>query len=71
MEKEGQRLLSGSRFGFKASLFLMFELGDFSAISRVVVVLFEIVISHVRKFRILRKLTYDTGNRFTDSYFLW
>jgi hypothetical protein len=38
-EKEGQRLLSGSIFGFKASLFLLFKFGDCSAISRVVVFL--------------------------------
>jgi hypothetical protein len=42
-ENEGQRLLSGSSFGFKASLFLLFKFGDFSAISRVVVVLVTIV----------------------------
>jgi hypothetical protein len=38
-KKEGQRLLSGYSFGFKASLFLLFKFGNLSAISRVVVVL--------------------------------
>jgi hypothetical protein len=45
--KEGQRLLSGSSFGFKASLFLLFKFGDCSAIRRVVVVLVTIMTSHV------------------------
>jgi hypothetical protein len=38
-ETEGQNVLSGSRFGFKATLFLLFKFGNSSAISRVVVVL--------------------------------
>jgi hypothetical protein len=64
-EKEGQRLLSGSSFGFKASLvlFLLFKFGYYSAISRVVVVLFTIVTSHVGPLMILRRLAYTTGNR--------
>jgi hypothetical protein len=64
--KEGQRLLSGSSFGFKASLvvFLMFKFGNCSAISRVVVVLVTIVTPHVRTLMILRRLAYINGNRF-------
>jgi hypothetical protein len=46
-EKEGKRLLSGSSFGFKASLFLLFKFGNCSAISRVVVILVTIVTPHV------------------------
>jgi hypothetical protein len=38
-KKTRQRLLSGFSFGFKASLFLLFEFGDCSAIIRIVVVL--------------------------------
>jgi hypothetical protein len=55
-EKEGQSLLSGSSFGFKASLvlFLLFKFGYFSAISRVVVVLVTIVTPHVGPLMILR-----------------
>jgi hypothetical protein len=68
-EKEGQRLLSGTSFGFKASLvlFLLIEFGDCSAISRVVVVLVTIVTPHVGSHTILRRLAYTTGNR---KYFL-
>jgi hypothetical protein len=45
---EGQRLLSGSSFGLKAShlFFLLFEFGNCSAISRVVVVLVTMVTPH-------------------------
>jgi hypothetical protein len=46
-EKEHQRMLSGSSFGFKASLFLMFKFVNCSAISCVVVDLVTIVTSHV------------------------
>jgi hypothetical protein len=42
-EKEGQRLLSRSIFGVKVSLILLFKFGNYSAISRVVVVLVTIV----------------------------
>jgi hypothetical protein len=69
-EKEGQRLLSGSSFGFKTSLFLLFKFGDCSAISRVVVVLVTIVTPHVGPLMILRRLAYTTGNRFTYAYYL-
>jgi hypothetical protein len=64
-EYEGQRLLSGSSFGFKASLFLflLFKFGDCSEISRVVVVLVTIVTLHVGPFMIFRRLAYTTGNR--------
>jgi hypothetical protein len=57
-EKEGQRLLSGFSFGFKASLvvFLLFELGDCSTISRVVFVLVTIVIPHIGPLMILEDL---------------
>jgi hypothetical protein len=67
-EKEGQRLLSGSSFGFKASLFLLFKFGDCSAISGVVVVLVTIVTLHVGTLMILRRLAYTTGNRFFIIY---
>jgi hypothetical protein len=65
-EKEGQRLLSGSSFGFKSSLalFLLFKFGDCSAISRVVVVLVTIVTPHVGPLMMFRRLAYTTGNRF-------
>jgi hypothetical protein len=46
-EKQGQIRLSGSSFGFKASLFLLFKFGNCSAISRVVVALVTIVTPHV------------------------
>jgi hypothetical protein len=46
-EKEGQRLLSGSSFGFIENIFLLIEFGDCSAISRVVFVLVTIVTPHV------------------------
>jgi hypothetical protein len=71
-EKEGQRLLSGSSFGFKSSLvvFLLFNFGDFSAISRVVVVLVTIVTPHVGPLMIFRRLVYTTGNRCTYAYYL-
>jgi hypothetical protein len=61
--KEGQRLLSWSGLGFKASLFLLFKFGDYSAISRVVVVLITIVTPHVEPLMILRRLSYTTDNR--------
>jgi hypothetical protein len=69
-EKEGQRLLSGSSFGFKASLFLLFKFGDCSAISRVVVVPVTIVTPHVGHLMIFRRLSYTTGNRCTYSNYL-
>jgi hypothetical protein len=68
--KEGQRLLSGSSFGFKASLFLLFELGNCSAISRAVVVVVTIVTPHVGPLMILRRLAYTTGNSDCFSYYL-
>jgi hypothetical protein len=69
-EKEGQRLLSGSSFGFEASLFLLFKFGNCTAISRVVVGLVTIVTPHVGPLMILRRLAYTTGNRnsFLISY---
>jgi hypothetical protein len=67
-EKEGQRLLSGSSFGFKSSLFLLFKLGDCSEISRVVVVPVTIVTSNVGPLMILRRLAYTTGNIFLIIY---
>jgi hypothetical protein len=62
--KEGQKLLSGNRFEFKASLFLLFELVNCSAMSYVVVALVTIVTPHVGTLRILRRLAYATGKRF-------
>jgi hypothetical protein len=62
------KTLSVSRFGFKASLFLLFELGSCSLISYVVVVLVAIVIPNVGSLRMLRRLAYDTGNRYTYHY---
>jgi hypothetical protein len=69
-KKVGQRLLSGSSFGFKARLvvFLLFKFGDCSAISRVVVVLVTIVTPHVGPFMILRRLAYIIGNRFLINF---
>jgi hypothetical protein len=69
-KKEGQRLLSGSSFDFKVSLFLLFKFGNCSAISRVMVVLVTIVTPYVGLFVILRRLAYTTGNIFTFSYYL-
>jgi hypothetical protein len=69
--KKGQRLLSRSSFGFKASLFLLFKFGDCSAISRVVVVLVTIVIPHVGPLMILRRLAYNTGNRNSFLIIYW
>jgi hypothetical protein len=69
-EKEGQRLLSGFSFGFKASFFLLIEFVNCSEISRVVVVLVTIVTPHVRPLIMLRRLAYTTGNRFIGSYYL-
>jgi hypothetical protein len=63
-EKEYQRLLSRSRIGFKASLFLLFKFGDCSAISRVVVVLVTIVTPHVGPLMMFRRFAYTTDNRF-------
>jgi hypothetical protein len=73
MEKEGQRLLSGPSFGFKASLvlFLLFKIGNCSAISRVVVVLVTIVTPHVGPLMILRRLAYTTGNRNSFLVIYW
>jgi hypothetical protein len=64
-KQEGQRLLSGSSFGFKENLalFLLFKFGDCSAISSVVVALVTIVTSHVGPLMILRQLAYTTGNK--------
>jgi hypothetical protein len=69
-KQEGQRLLSGSSFGFKTSLvvFLLFKFGNCSAISRIVVVLVTIVTLHVGPLMIFRRLTYTTGNRFLIIY---
>jgi hypothetical protein len=56
-EKEVQRLLSGSSFGFKSSLFLLFKFGNCSAISRVAVVPVAVVTPHVGALRILIRLS--------------
>jgi hypothetical protein len=56
-------LFSGSSFGFKASLLLMFELVNASAIKCDVVVLVTIVTPYVGRLRILRRLAYTSGNR--------
>jgi hypothetical protein len=61
---EVQRLVSGSSFEFKASLYLMFEFGNCSAISRVVVVLVRNVTQHVGRLRIIRRLSYTSVERF-------
>jgi hypothetical protein len=53
-EKEGQRLLSVSGFGFKTILFLLFKFGNISAISSYAVVLVTIVTPHVGLLRIIR-----------------
>jgi hypothetical protein len=67
-EQEGQRVLSGSRFDFKQSLFLLFKFGDFSEISLIVVVLVTIVIPHTGILWILRRLAYTTGKIFPIIY---
>jgi hypothetical protein len=69
-KRKGQRLLSGSSFGFKTSLFLLFKFDDCSAISRVVVVFVTIVTPHVEPLMILRRLAFTTGNRCAYSYYL-
>jgi hypothetical protein len=71
LEKEGQRILSGSSFGFKVSLivFLLFKFGDCSTISCVVVVLVTIVTPSVGTLLIFRRLAYTTGNRNLFLYF--
>jgi hypothetical protein len=72
-EKEGQILLSVSSFCFKASLvvFLLFEFGNCSAISRVVVVLVTIVTPHVESLMTFRRLPYTTGNRNSFLIIYW
>jgi hypothetical protein len=55
LEKEGQRLLSGSNFGFKARLFLLFKFGYCSTIGRVVVILVTIVTPHVGILRVTER----------------
>jgi hypothetical protein len=70
-KRKAKRLLSGSSFGFKASLFLVFKFGNFSAISRVVVVLVTIVTPHVGPLMILRRLAYTTGNRNSFLIIYW
>jgi hypothetical protein len=72
-EKEGQRFLSGSSFGFKASLvvFLLFKFGNYFSISHVVVVLVTIVTPHVGCLMILRRLAYTTGNRHSFLIIYW
>jgi hypothetical protein len=71
-ETEGQRPLSGSSFGFKASLvvFLLFKFGNLSAISRFVVVLVTVLTPNVGPLMILRRLAFNTGDRLTHSYYL-
>jgi hypothetical protein len=56
MKKNAKDFLTSLRFGFKASLFLLFEFGDCSEISRVVVVLVTIVTPNVGTLMILRRL---------------
>jgi hypothetical protein len=51
-KKEGQRLLSGYSFDFKAIPFLLFKFGYCSAIIYVVVVLVTIVTPHIGPLRI-------------------
>jgi hypothetical protein len=62
-ERKGQILLSGSSFGFRISLFLLFEFGNGYTFSRVVVVLVTIVSPHVGPLIILRRFAYTTGNQ--------
>jgi hypothetical protein len=64
-KRKAHILRPGSRFGFKARLFLLFELGNCSAISLVVVVLVIIVTPHVVCPRILRRLASTSGKRFS------
>jgi hypothetical protein len=52
------------------SLFLLFDFGDCSAISRFVVVLVTIVTPHAGSLRILRRLAYATGNSYTYFYYI-
>jgi hypothetical protein len=63
-KQEGLRLLSGSSFGFKASLFLLLKNGDCSVISLGVVVHVTILTTHIGSLRMLRRLAYTTGTRF-------
>jgi hypothetical protein len=53
---QGQRFIYEFRYGFKASLLLLFEIGNCSAISFFVVVLVTIVTTHVVSLKILRIL---------------
>jgi hypothetical protein len=64
-EQTGQRLLFGSRFEFKTSLFafLLLKFGNSSSISHFVVILMTIVTPHVGRLRILRRLAYNTAIR--------
>jgi hypothetical protein len=73
IEKEVQRLLSGSSFGFKESLvvFLLFEFGNSFSISRIVVVLVTIVTPRVGPLMILRRPAYTTGDRNTFLIIYW
>jgi hypothetical protein len=67
-EKKGQRLLSGSIFGFKMSLFLLFKFGNSSKVSHVLVFLVVVVTPHTGRLRIIRRLSYATGNLFLVIY---
>jgi hypothetical protein len=69
--KKGQRLLCKPRFGFLAKLFLLFEFGNRSTISRFIVVLVIIVTPHVGLLMILRRLAYTTGNRYSCLIIYW
>jgi hypothetical protein len=67
---ESQRLLSGSSFGFKGSLFLLFKFGNYSAISCVVVVLVTTRKLCFETLKIFRRVAYSTGNRFRYPYYI-
>jgi hypothetical protein len=69
-EKEDQRRLYGSSFGFKASVFLLFKFGNFSKISRVVFVFVTIATPHKGTLRFLIILAYNTGKRFKYAFYL-
>jgi hypothetical protein len=67
-EKVVKRIHSGSSFGFKASLFLLFAFGGCSEISRVVVVLVTIETANIGRLKILKRIAYNTGKRFLIIY---
>jgi hypothetical protein len=69
-DRERPKTLFRVQLWLQSKYFLLFKFGNFSAISRVVVVLVTIVTPKAGPLMTLRRLAYTNSNIFTYSYYL-